>query len=267
MEIIKSKDNKLIKHIKKLGLKKYRQENNQFIIEGIRFVEEAASAGASIKHCLFSDSLKSERAEQLLAKIRNSSTNMHMVEENIIQDICDTKTPQGIVAVIEKRDYSLDDFLSSSDFIIIVDRIQDPGNLGTIIRTADAANADSIVLSDGTVDPYSPKVLRSTMGSIFHLPLIICTDILDSLNILKSRGFSICAASLDGNTMYYKENYIGKTAIVIGNEGSGIDSNIKRYADKLVKIPMPGRAESLNAAVAAGILMFEVVRQRVHIDK
>jgi TrmH family RNA methyltransferase len=253
MDIIKSKDNKLLKHSKKLNIRKYRQENDEFMIEGLRFVEEAVISCTNIKYCLYSEDLDGDRLEALVSTMSDKGIDVYRVKEGLINEICDTKSPQGIVAVVEKKDYKLEEIITGSSFFVMVDRIQDPGNLGTIIRTAHAAGGHGIIYNDGTVDPYSPKVLRSTMGSIFHLPALYYSNLLEPINILKEKGFTIYASDLEGSSPYFKENYKGNFAVIIGNEANGIDNSILASADRRIMIPMPGSAESLNAAVALSI--------------
>lgn len=263
LDRISSRENSIIRHSRKLKIKKYRQENKQFVIEGIRSVEEAVASGAHVQYCLCSENLSGDRIESLQRTAQKKGIKIYMTVGDLIEEICDTETPQGIVAVVDRISYSLEQLTADSDFLVITDRIQDPGNLGTIIRTADAAGAGGVVLSEGTVDPYSPKVLRSTMGSVFHIPVVSVPDICDAIDTMKERGFSIYASSLEGSSPYYSEEYNGKVVIVIGNEASGVERSILLKADRLIKIPMPGGAESLNAAVAGGILMFEVIRKRL----
>lgn len=260
-----SRENTIIKHSRKLKIKKYRQENKQFVVEGIRSVEEAISSGAHVQYCLCSENISGDRIESLQRAAQKKGIKIYMISGDLIDEICDTETPQGIVAIVDRENYSLKQLTSGTDFLVIADRIQDPGNLGTIIRTADAAGADGVVLSEGTVDPYSPKVLRSTMGSVFHIPVVSVPDICDAIDTMKENGFSIYASSLEGSSPYYSREYNGKVAIVIGNEASGVDPKILLKSDRLIKIPMPGQAESLNAAVAGGILMFEVIRKRLKV--
>jgi len=267
LEIIKSKDNRIIKHYKKLKIRKYRHENKEFMIEGLRFVEDAFKSGATIKYCLVSESMENDRVKKLLGDMASKNVKVCRVEESLINDLCDTKSPQGIVAIVENCDFNIDKIIKEASFIVIIDRVQDPGNLGTIIRTASAANADGVFLSEGSVDPYSPKVLRSTMGSIFHLPVVSVDNINDTIEELKRNGFGIFVSSLEGSTPYYEQDYTGKTALVIGNEANGVDSAIINQADRLIKIPMPGKAESLNVGVACGIMIFEIVKQRMDVDK
>ena len=273
LEMIKSKENKLLKHAKKLNTRKYRQENNEFMIEGIRFVEEAidvvcaGDVGVFIKYCLCSESLNGDRIQKIIEKMQSNDIKLYKVQDGLIEEICETKSPQGILAIVEKKEIKFSDIIKKSSFAVIVDRIQDPGNLGAIIRSADAAGADLVIVNEGTVDVYSPKVLRATMGSIFHVPVIFVDDVTAAIEDMKIQGFKVYASSLEGSTIYYEENYCFKSAIVIGNEANGIDNKILQCADRLIKIPMPGKSESLNASVACGILLFEVVKQRMNIDK
>lgn len=267
MEIIKSRDNKVLKHYKKLKIKKFRHENKEFMIEGLRFVEDAFASGAELRYCLVSESLEGDRINKLLKDMSCRDVKIYRVEESLIDDMCDTKTPQGIVAIVKNRSFDIDRIIKKSSFIVITDRVQDPGNLGTIIRTSSAANADAVILSEGCVDHHSPKVLRSTMGSVFHLPVVNVENINDTIEELKKNGFSIFVSSLEGSTPYYEQDFSGKTALVIGNEANGVDHSIINQADRLIKIPMPGKTESLNAGIACGIMIFEVVKQRMHVDK
>lgn len=267
LEIIKSRDNKFLKHCRKLNIKKYREEEQCFVAEGVRMLEEAVKSRARIKYCLCMKDLQGDRVHKLIKDLSNRNVDIYYVEDDLLAEVCDTSTPQGIAAVIENEAYSPDRVFKGSDFIVLLDRIQDPGNLGTIIRTADAAGAGGVVITEGTVDPYNSKVLRSTMGSIFHIPVVYISDIKDAFTRLKDRDYTIYGAVLKGSRPYYDETYKDKkVAVVIGNEANGIDEGVIRYLDRLIKIPMPGKAESLNASVAAGILMFEVAKQRANID-
>lgn len=267
LDFIISRDNHLLKETRKLKVKKYRSDKRRFLIEGIRFVEEAVSSGAAIKYCLCSEKLYGDRAEKLIKRLKDTGTSVYTLMGSLMDEICDTSTPQGIAAVIEEPVYDLRSISEDCDFLVIADRIQDPGNLGTIIRTSDAAGAHGVIITQGTVDPYSSKVLRSSMGSIFHVPVINALDSVSFMVEIKKRGFTIYAASLESSEPYYSSKYDHKTAIVIGNEANGVSDSIIECADRLIKIPMPGKAESLNAAVACGILLFEVARSRSSVDK
>lgn len=253
--IIESKDNKTIKEIKKLHEKKYRNASKKFIVEGTRFVEEALKSDFEIEYVIINEKLK----EKVSSIVPKCNTKVLIVSESIFESICSTENPQGIACVVKnkKLNPNLDD-----GFYVLLDKVQDPGNLGTIIRTANAAGASGVILIKGTVDVYNDKTLRATMGSIFKIPIILDDDLSFTLN-LKDNGFKIITSSLDTDMNFYSLNLKNKVIIAIGNEGNGISSTIYDISDYKVKVPMPGNAESLNASVAAGIMMFEIVRQNM----
>lgn len=258
LEVIKSKDNSTIKEIKKLQEKKYRNLYNKFIVEGFRFVSEALDSKFNVCYVIISETIE-EKFEKLgLNEKIKDGTKLIKVSEAILKIICSTDNPQGIVAVVSNEQITID---YNEGFYILADRVQDPGNMGTIIRTANAAGAKGIIVTKGTVDIYNDKTLRSTMGSIFKIPVIIDED-LSYIAKLKQQGFKLIVSSLDTDNNFYDVSLSGKTIIAVGNEGSGISEEIYNISDERVKIPMPGSAESLNVGVAAGIMMFEAVRQK-----
>lgn len=256
MELIQSKDNQLIKEIRKLGERKYRDENGKFFIEGFRFVEEAFRAGAKVEKVLVS--------QRYLERFENTALNgtdvpKYVVKDSLFQDICSTETPQGVAAVVEKNTYDLN---FDNGFFVLLDRLQDPGNVGTIIRTSHAAGVSGIIYTSGTVDPYNDKCLRSTMGSIFYMPLIEDRN-LNIIRKMKSEGYRLVVSSLDAEDNFFSREYGEKIIITVGNEGNGVGEEVFGLADIKVKIPMPGGAESLNASVAASIMIYEILRQKL----
>ncbi|HHV96503.1 MAG TPA: 23S rRNA (guanosine(2251)-2'-O)-methyltransferase RlmB [Clostridiaceae bacterium] len=268
MQVITSENNPLIKEVKSLKLKKYREQKELFFIEGVRFVEEALLSEEEIKALIISKSMANDQnVIELVRKAeqRNSSIKLCSVPDNMFKNLSDTQTPQGVIAVVKMKAYNLNDAVGrnngKNNLFIILDAVQDPGNMGTIIRTADAAGFNAVIAGKGCVDIYNPKVLRSTMGSIFHIPVIETDDLSHAINYLKSKGIKIYASHLNGMKNYYELNLSHDIAFIVGNEANGISDQIAALADCLIKIPMYGRAESLNAAIAAGILMYEVVRQ------
>ena len=261
MDIISSEQNPLIKEIKNLKRKKYREELKKFYIEGLRFVEEALDVSNNIDRIIVSEQFYSNRDNTIMDRIKQMRLQTAIVKDKLFKELADTENPQGILAVLKMPSYSMNDvFDESCDMLVVLDSIQDPGNMGTIIRTADAAGAGAVIISKGCVDVYNPKVMRSTMGSVFHIPLIFADDLVSTINTLKSKGYIFMAAHLKGTKNYFDMDMTGKIAIIIGNEANGISDEISSISDKLVKIPMPGKAESLNASIAASILIYESVR-------
>lgn len=257
MDIIHNKENGVIKEAKKLKEKKYRIQKNKFMIEGFRFCEEALLSNFDVEEIFISkdseDKWKSFGIESKLQK----NTKVFWVTDSILKSLSSTETPQGIVGVINRKNV---DNVDKRGFYVLVDKVQDPGNLGTIIRTAHAAGALGVILTKGTVDVYNEKTLRSTMGSIFHVPIIVDEEN-KNLNELKKKGFKLIVSSLDAEKNFFQAELKDKIIIAVGNEGNGVSNEIFDLADIKVKIPMPGGAESLNVSIAASIMMFEAVRQ------
>jgi len=252
--LITSKDNSKIKEIKKLKEKKYRK--TAFIVEGIKMLKEAISEKAEIDTIIIREDteLDFKLDSELEKKV------IH-VTKNVFETISDVVSPQGVLVVINKK---IDDNKISkhADYILALDGIQDPGNLGTIIRTADSANIKQILVSKDTVDSYSPKVVRSTMGAIYRVKIIECEDLAKTLKSLQTTGFEIVTTDLHTDKSIYDMNY-NKKIVVIGNEANGVTPEIRELSNYRVKIPMLGKTESLNAAVAAGIMIYEYVRQKI----
>ncbi|TJX13023.1 RNA methyltransferase [Tissierella creatinini] len=260
MEISSSK-NPLVKEIKSLLKKKYRWEKGLFIIEGIKLVEEALDNDVHIKNILYTDKLITYTdGINLLEKLKNFKSCFR-VSESLFNEITNMENSQGIIGVAYFQIRNLD-INRGNRFLLFLDGIQDPGNMGTIIRSADAFNIDGIIIGEGSVDAYNPKVVRSTMGSIFRVPLYFTKDNMESLELLKSKGFKIYSTSLEGSVANYDIEYKDDFIIVIGSESQGVNRNILDISDKRIKIPMPGSAESLNAGVAASIIMYEGMKQR-----
>ena len=251
---IESKNNNLFKEIKKLKEKKHRIKSNKYLIEGLRFVEEAIKSKVSIDSIIFTESFK-EKNPDLFLKI-NENIKLIQMNEALLKQLCSTENPQGIVGVINMQNKEL----KSGELVVLVDKVQDPGNMGTIIRTAHAAGAAGIVMTKGTVDIYNDKTLRSTMGSIFYIP-IVEDNSLDFVKSLKKEGYKLVVSSLQGKNNFFEENLQGKVMIAVGNEGNGVSEEVYDIADIKVKIPMPGEAESLNVAVATSIMIYEKIRQ------
>lgn len=261
MHIISSKDNEFVKNIKKLKEKKYRDINKEFIVEGIKLVKEAIEEKADIQKIVICDNCLNACVipKQLMYEI--AKFDCVYVTENIFNTISDVNTPQGILAII-KRATTEAEIDYSQDIIVALDDIQDPGNLGTILRTVDSIGLNQILVSKGTADSYNPKVVRSTMGAIFRVKIIECEDLENTLKEIQKNNFELIITSLQTKNSIYDVDY-SKKVIVIGNEANGVKKSIQKIADIKVKIPMPGKTESLNASVATGIVLYEYVRQKI----
>ena len=261
MQVISSKDNEIVKNIRKLKEKKYRDLENAYIVEGIKLVKEAIAEKAKIKQIVMCENFadNSDLDKDTLYEI--AKHNLIYVTEKVFNLITDVKTPQGIIAVIEKNNANTQiDY--SQDIIIALDDLQDPGNLGTILRTVDSANLNQIILSKNSADPYNPKVVRSTMGGIFRVNIIETENLQETLKNMQKNNFKIMVTSLNTQNSIYDVDYT-KKVIVIGNEANGVSKEIQDMADEKVKIPMLGKTESLNASIATGIMIYEYVRRKV----
>lgn len=258
MELITSKSNKYVKHIKSLNDKKYRQQYNEFYLEGIKVVDELLELKAvNIKFIAYSYEIVSKlnNGLQLIDKLENiTNYQIFNIDKNIFEDLTDTINTQGIIAVVEKKESNLNELIDSD--ILIIDRVQDAGNLGTIIRTAVAFNIKNIICITGTVDVYSQKVIRSTMLSILKVN-IIYVDNYNFIEQLKKEKFTVIGSCL--NTNNYLKNFkkYQKIALIVGNEANGITDELLDKCDEKIKIKMTDETESLNVSVATSIIMYE----------
>ncbi len=255
---ITSKENSIYKLIKALSQKKVRESSGLFLIEGTRIVEEANNRGVKIKYLIIN-----ETAENV-PKI-NQGCQVLRLPDNLFKKVSDTVSPQGIIAVAEQIEISLADItLGTNSMIVVLNGLQDPGNLGTIIRTSAAAGVTAVLLTEGTVDLYNPKVIRSTMGSLFQVPIINGLDDNEAVRWLNYNSINIMVADLEGEEYYYSANLKEPFALVIGNENRGTNDTWRKAAYKRIKIPILGVTESLNASVATGIILYDAVRQRLY---
>lgn len=261
---ITSKENKLVKMIKSLNHKKYREIEGKYFIEGIKIISEAIKQNIPLRDVIVCPEILNivRGGEEFSETLIKNGLTINYIPENIFKEMCLTQTPQGVLAVISKKENDLNDIaFKTNGFYIVLDGIQDPGNLGTIIRTADAAGADAVILSEGCTDAYSPKVLRSTMGSVFRVNIYENINLEDALKKMKERGIKILVSSLNAEKYYFDEDFGNGTALVIGSEAHGARIIVQDLADSLIKIPMNEQLDSLNASVAAGILVYEKFRR------
>ena len=279
MEIISSKDNKRIKYIRSLLEKGgIRKKNHSFVVEGIKLVDEALEYGnvldiivsESLYHEIVSgdltrNGLLSDNGKHIIKQVKQG-TSLTVVSDAVFKSVSETITPQGVIAVVDMPESGLleGDYLkkayekSGKIKLLVLEDTADPGNLGTIMRTAEAAGVTGVIMGKGTVDIFNPKVVRSTMGSIFRLPFSYVDDLKAVILGLKRDGISFYATHLKGKESYRDISYSDKAGILIGNEARGLSDEIANLADTYVIIPMQGKVESLNAAVAAALMMYEV---------
>lgn len=251
---ITTKDNKTLKQVRSLSRKKDRYLNNLYFVEGVRIAKEAVEhCFDDIKYIITSESYADKNSD-FINQLDQDGKSIYTTRDSFFSDICDTETPQGIAVVLNMKKNVVPDYKNLS-FILILDGISEPGNLGTIIRTSEAAGVDAIIMTKGCTDLYNPKVVRSTMGSIFRMPCIQETDT-SFINTLKDNGFTIVATALENSVPMNQAEISGKRALVIGSEATGVSEAILSLSDIKIRIPMEGRVESLNAAVAAGISMY-----------
>jgi RNA methyltransferase, TrmH family len=238
-----------------LGRSKERREKDAFIAEGVRLVEEALAVDWPIRFVLASENL-GERGNKLVAGLMARGIEVEIITDKLIQSLSETETSQGILAILEHSPLLIPDLPS---FILIPDSIRDPGNLGTLLRTAVAAGVQAVFLPPESTDAFAPKVVRAGMGAHFRLP--IASMDWDTIKA-RTSGLRVFLAEMEASTSCWQADFKQPLALIIGGEADGASSTARHLAREQVYIPMPGRSESLNAAAAGAVLMFEVVRQR-----
>lgn len=258
---ITSVNNALVKAVAELKQKKYRQERQLYIAEGLRTVEEAITSNTVEQ--IFYTAIEDDRTRTVLEAAAAKTIELYCVSQQVMKKISDTESPQGIIAVCRMQSLKLEQLFAKGEMLLVLDRVGDPGNVGTMLRTADAAGIGGVVLLKGCVDIYSPKTVRSTMGSLFHIPVFTGADEALFIKASKRAGYELLVTTLDGADNLYKADLRGRIAFVMGNEANGVTESLMQEADKRVFIPMQGKAESLNVAMAAGIVMFEALRRRL----
>ena len=257
--MITSASNQRVKNLVSLIQKsKARKEQDVFITEGVKMFLEAAPE--MIKEVYVSESFY----EKGTAREKIEQCNYEVLSDELFKKVSDTQTPQGVLCIMKQFHYKLEDlFQKENPLFLILEDIQDPGNLGTMVRTAEGAGVDGVIMTKATVDIYNPKTIRSTMGSIYRMPFVYTEDLLGTMKQLQDKGVKLYAAHLKGTKYYHELDFKGGTAFLIGNEGNGLKDETADAADVYMKIPMQGQVESLNAAVASVILMYEAARQRM----
>jgi len=259
--MITSTVNAKVKRLVNLSKKaKARYSESVFIVEGVKMFSEAPAEW--IREVYVSESFwdKNKNASKLFQGKR-----YEIVSDEVFQKISDTQTPQGVLCVMKMPEYRMVDLLKKNKkhaLFLLLEDIQDPGNLGTMFRAGEGAGIDGVIMTKNTVDIFNPKVIRSTMGSIYRVPFVITDDILQSIADLQAEGITVYAAHLKESVDYDLQDYTKSTAFLIGNEANGLKDETAKRADCYIKIPMQGQVESLNAAVASSVLMYEAARQK-----
>ena len=238
-----------------------RREAGIFLTEGIKLFQEAPEA--CVREVYLSENAAERLRKDAALWEKIQRTGYETVEEALFRKMSDTDTPQGILCVIRRPEYTLDRLLDGpAPLLVILENLQDPGNLGTILRTGEGAGITGVILGKETVDIYHPKTVRATMGSIFRVPFVCTDDLKKTVETVRNRGVKVYAAHLSGKDLYTGHSFRGGTAFLIGNEAKGLSAGMTALADGLLRIPMEGKVESLNAAVAAALLVYEAHRQR-----
>ena len=246
-----------LKYLASLSRKKVRSEERKFLLEGWRALKEVINSPSVVEMvAVLPRYLEDPDYAKLLDQLKQRRTPIKEISQGDLKKVADTVHSQGVVALVRQRQFALDDRLvEGARLIVAADEVNDPGNLGSILRSADWFGADGVLLGKGCVELYNEKVVRSTVGSIFHIPVAEGLDLSEALNAMKKRGFLIVALSGDGPKRYSEVDVKGKTVFVLGNEAHGVSAGVRRVADDIVKIPRFGKAESLNVGVACGIML------------
>jgi TrmH family RNA methyltransferase len=264
--MITSKSNPKIRDIRLLKQAKHRQARGEYFIEGVRLVEEAFGSGQDARRIVYSPRLEnSPRGAALLSLARKKfpGAEWFYVRDEVLDSLSDTRTHQGILAVLEIKEHPWEDLRKRGGPILLLCELQDPGNLGSIFRVTEAGKGAGLVLSRGTIDPYSPKVARASMGSIFRLPFLVNQDPLESLRALRSLGCRVWATAAEGGTSLWEVDFTHPAAVLFGQEGAGLRGKLLEEADGVLTIPMNPAVNSLNVAISAGLVVYEAQRQRI----
>lgn len=263
MQVISSKDNKIIKEAASLASKKYRDELDEYLIEGPNIVKEAMEEGGRVRFIFTLAGDQSAEIEEIVEAAEEKDLAAFKLTSDVFAKVTQTDSPQAILAVITKRQLSEQEFFSNvgNKNIVVLDRLQDPGNVGTVLRTAEALGFGGVIILKGTADVYQPKVVRSAAGSLLRLPLLFLDDSISCKEVLSKNNKKVFTTSMDAKKRVSDADLKENVAIVIGNEGNGICQELMEGADSL-SIPMQGKTESINAAISAAIVMYESLRQR-----
>lgn len=260
--MISSESNGQIKELVKLQKQaRFRKKRAVFVVEGLKMVQEAARYGKLQKIYLSEDLYEEVEKKDLFDLL--AVYDYEIISDTVFQKVSDTITPQGVLGLVSIPQYSMKEILQSQKpYYLLLDDIRDPGNLGTMIRTAEGAGMSAVILSHGSVDLFNPKVVRSTMGSIFRMPYCYVESLPETIRQIRNQGCRVYATAMEGSVAYDEPDYTTGAAVVIGNEANGISDAVFHEMPINIRIPMEGHLESLNAAISAAVIMYEIHRQR-----
>ena len=262
---ITSKDNSFVKHLRSLSEAKSRKKEKTFLIEGIKMVEEALRDNLGVKTVVAAPSLVQHHGKGVLKLAESRGIDILWISERLMDALSENKTPQPVMAEVTTKQHSEEGLLANeAGLIILAHQLQDPGNLGTIIRTAEAVGASGLAVTQNTVDPFNAKAIRASMGSILRLPIVPIGDISLFIKKCKQKGFQTAATVLTGEKSHFNVNLTKPTVVVLGQEGGGLPQDIMSDIDLRVRIPMASTIDSLNVATAAAVILYEAMRQRSH---
>ncbi len=261
---VSSKDNSFVKHLRSLSEAKYRKKEKAFLIEGIKMVEEAIREDLGARLVIAEPSLTRHHGKGIIKLAESRNIPILWISERIMDTLSENKTPQPVMAEMKIKQHSEEELLANSaGLIVIAHRLQDPGNLGTIIRTAEAVGASGVAVTSNTVDPYNAKTIRASMGSILRLPVIQCGNVTEFIETCKRRGFQTVGTILTGDKTHFDVDFRKRTAVILGQEGAGLPQDITAAIDLRVRIPMAPAIDSLNVGTAAAVILYEATRQKM----
>ncbi len=259
-----SKDNSTIKQLRSLSDAKHRKKEKAFLIEGIKMVEEALRDELGVLKVIATPSLVQHHGKGVLNLAESRQKQVLWISDRLMDQLSESKTPQPVMAEVGMKQYSEESLLADDrGLLVVAHQLQDPGNLGTIIRTAEAAGASGLAVAAPAVDPFNPKAIRASMGSILRLPIVFLTDVSDFMQKCRERSFQTVAMVLSGSKLPYNIDMQGPTVVLLGQEGAGLPPDLMDLVDHQVRIPMAGTIDSLNVATAGAVILYEAVRQRM----
>ena len=265
---LSSKDNSTIKYLRSLAEPKSRKKERAFLIEGVKMVEEALRDDPGVRMVIAAPSLVQHHGKGVLKLAESRQVDVVWISERLMDALSESKSPQPVMAVVTMRDHSEQQVLANSaKLILIAHQLQDPGNLGTIIRTAEAAGASGVVVTAATADPFNAKAVRASMGSVLRLPVVPVPDIMKFIGQCKREGFQIAATVLGAGRTHFEADFGRPSVVILGQEGGGLPGDVVNAIDLQIRIPMAETVESLNVATAAAVILYEVLRQRKSLQK